>query len=106
MGIYRINAITAKQKNLLEALLMPFSIMAKIMFVGQSTLIIASKASNGPLVAIILPTIIVSFSWLFSSTSQLLALGVGFLPNFKSSIQVLCYCLQSAVDTHRISPIH
>ena len=28
---------------------MPYSIMAKIMFVGQSALIIAKEAANGPL---------------------------------------------------------
>ena len=39
--IYPINAITAKQ-NLFETLLMPFSIMAKITFMGQSALIIAN----------------------------------------------------------------
>ena len=32
---------------------MPFSIMSTIMFVGQSALIIASDAANGPLVLII-----------------------------------------------------
>ena len=48
--MYSINAITAKQKNQLETLLMPLSIMSRIMFVGQSALIIASEAANGPLV--------------------------------------------------------
>ena len=50
--IYPINAITAKQ-NLLETLIMPFSIMSRIMFVGQNAMTIASEAANWPLVLFI-----------------------------------------------------
>ena len=46
--IYLTNAITAKQKNELETLLMPFPIMSRKMFVGQCALIIAGEAENGP----------------------------------------------------------
>ena len=46
--IYPTNAITGKQKNELEYLLMPFEIMSRKMFVGQCALIIAGKAANGP----------------------------------------------------------
>ena len=40
--IYPINAMTARQKNELETLLMPYLIMYRIKFVGQSALTIAS----------------------------------------------------------------
>ena len=46
--IYPTNAIAANQKNQLKTLLMTFSIMSRIMFVGQSALIIAREAANGP----------------------------------------------------------
>ena len=45
---YLTNAITAKQKNELETLLMPFSIMSRIMIIGSFALTIASEAANGP----------------------------------------------------------
>ena len=43
-------SITAKQKSYIETLLITFSIISRIVFVGQSVLIIASEAANGPLV--------------------------------------------------------
>ena len=48
--IYQTISITAKQKSFIETLLITFSIISRIVFVGQSVLIIASKAANGPLV--------------------------------------------------------
>ena len=48
--IYPKNAITAKHKDLLETILVPFSIMSRIMLVGQRALTIAIEAANGPLV--------------------------------------------------------
>ena len=48
--IYPTNSITAKQKNQLETLLMTFSIMCRIMVVGQNALIIAIEIANGLLI--------------------------------------------------------
>ena len=50
--IYPTISITAKQKSYLETLLIPFSIISRIVFVGQSAFIIASEAAYGPLVRI------------------------------------------------------
>ena len=58
--IYQTISITAKQKSFIETLLITFSIISRIVFVGQSALIIASEAANGPLVFFFLFSQIIS----------------------------------------------
>ena len=45
---------TISKKSLIETLLITFSIISRIVFVGQSVLIIASETANGPLVLYII----------------------------------------------------